>query len=42
MQIPIFPEATQPSTSALEYRWALRFSPFLSDHDFQSLILYFG
>lgn len=27
--LPIFPEATLPSTSALEYRWALRFSPFI-------------
>ncbi len=27
--LPIFPEATEPSTSALEFRWALRFSPFV-------------
>lgn len=28
-KLPTFPEATHPSTSALEYRWALRFAPFV-------------
>ncbi|KAB8028443.1 iron-containing alcohol dehydrogenase [Fluviispira multicolorata] len=27
--LPTFPEATTPNTTALEYRWALRFSPFI-------------
>lgn len=28
-KLPTYPEATVPSTSALEYRWALRFAPFV-------------
>lgn len=28
-KLPIFPEGTSPPTTALEYRWALRFSPFV-------------
>ncbi|BBH54433.1 iron-containing alcohol dehydrogenase [Fluviispira sanaruensis] len=28
-QLPIFPEATTPNTTALEYRWAIRFAPFI-------------
>ncbi|WGL61186.1 iron-containing alcohol dehydrogenase [Pigmentibacter sp. JX0631] len=28
-KLPIYPEATNPAISALEYRWAVRFSPFV-------------
>ena len=28
-KLPLYPEATTPTTSALEYRWALRFAPFV-------------
>ncbi len=28
-KLPSYPEATAPTTSALEYRWALRFAPFI-------------
>lgn len=28
-KLPTYPEATIPTTSALEYRWALRFAPFV-------------
>jgi glycerol-1-phosphate dehydrogenase [NAD(P)+] len=28
-KLPTYPEVTNPPTSALEYRWALRFSPFV-------------
>lgn len=28
-KLPLFPEGTTPSTTSLEYRWALRFSPFI-------------
>jgi glycerol-1-phosphate dehydrogenase [NAD(P)+] len=28
-KLPLYPEATTPRTSALEYRWALRFAPFI-------------
>lgn len=28
-KLPTYPEMTAPPTSALEYRWALRFSPFV-------------
>ena len=28
-KLPTYPEATIPPTSALEYRWALRFAPFI-------------
>jgi len=28
-KLPTYPEVTNPTTTALEYRWALRFSPFI-------------
>ncbi|WP_199557096.1 hypothetical protein, partial [Streptobacillus moniliformis] len=28
-KLPLMPEDTQPSLSNLEYRWAVRFSPFV-------------
>ncbi|WP_186648555.1 iron-containing alcohol dehydrogenase [Fluviispira vulneris] len=28
-RLPIFPEGTNPMTTALEYRWAIRFAPFI-------------
>ena len=29
MELPLFPESTNPTTTALEYRWAMRFAPFV-------------
>ena len=29
MELPYFPESTYPKTAALEFRWAVRFAPFV-------------